>query len=215
MGQLDITDEDNGAAGTSASGTGWMVGPYVVVRLDQNLYLDVAATYGRSSNTVNALGLFEDDFDTERFLLQGGLTGDFKLNARSTISPFARLTYYYEKQESYTDTLGRVIPSQDFELGRFEFGPKISWEMYLQEGTQFSPYVSFSGIYDFNKLQGATPTDATLASSQSDLRGRLEAGATFLVPDRGIKVAVEGFYDGIGTSDFESYGASLSVLIPF
>ncbi|WP_416369924.1 choice-of-anchor D domain-containing protein [Tritonibacter mobilis] len=215
MGQLDITDEDNVAAGTSASGTGWMVGPYVVVRLDQNLYLDVAATYGRSSNTVNALGLFEDDFDTERFLLQGGLTGDFKLNARTTISPFARLTYYYEKQESYTDTLGRVIPSQDFELGRFEFGPKISWEMYLQEGTQFSPYVSFSGIYDFNKLQGATPTDATLASSQSDLRGRLEAGATFLVPDRGIKVAVEGFYDGIGTSDFESYGASLSVLIPF
>ncbi|MCG7627734.1 autotransporter outer membrane beta-barrel domain-containing protein, partial [Epibacterium sp. MM17-32] len=215
MGQLDITDEDNGAAGTSASGTGWMAGPYVVVRLDQNLYLDVAATYGQSSNTVNALGLFEDDFDTERFLLQGGLTGDFKLDARTTISPFARLTYYYEKQESYTDTLGRVIPSQDFDLGRFEFGPRISWQLALDGNTQLSPYLSFSGIYDFNKLQGANPTDATLASSQSDFRGRLEAGATFVVPDRGIKVAVEGFYDGIGASDFESYGASLNIHIPF
>uniref|UniRef100_UPI000806940E autotransporter domain-containing protein n=2 Tax=Tritonibacter mobilis TaxID=379347 RepID=UPI000806940E len=215
MGQLDITDEDNSAAGTSASGTGWMAGPYVVVRLDQNLYLDVAATYGQSSNTVNALGLFEDDFDTERFLLQGGLTGDFKLDARTTISPFARLTYYYEKQESYTDTLGRVIPSQEFDLGRFEFGPRVSWQLALDGNTQFSPYLSFSGIYDFNKLQGANPTDATLASSQSDFRGRLEAGATFIVPDRGIKIAFEGFYDGIGASDFESYGASLNIHIPF
>ncbi|MBW3244229.1 choice-of-anchor D domain-containing protein [Epibacterium sp. DP7N7-1] len=215
MGQLDITDEDNSAAGTSASGTGWMAGPYVVVRLDQNLYLDVAATYGQSSNTVNALGLFEDDFNTERFLLQGGLTGDFKLDARTTISPFARLIYYYEKQESYTDTLGRVIPSQEFDLGRFEFGPRVSWQLALDRNTQFSPYLSFSGIYDFNKLQGTNPTDATLASSQSDFRGRLEAGATFIVPDRGIKIAFEGFYDGIGASDFESYGASLNIHIPF
>ncbi len=215
MGQLDITDEDNSVAGTSASGTGWMAGPYVVVRLDKNLYLDVAATYGQSSNTVNALGLFEDDFNTERFLLQGGLTGDFKLDARTTISPFARLIYYYEKQESYTDTLGRVIPSQEFDLGRFEFGPRVSWQLALDGNTQLSPYLSFSGIYDFNKLQGANPTDATLASSQSDFRGRLEAGATFIVPDRGIKIAFEGFYDGIGASDFESYGASLNIHIPF
>gem|GEM_PF-2460972 len=215
MGQLDITDEDNSAAGTSASGTGWMAGPYVVVRLDQNLYLDVAATYGQSSNTVNALGLFEDDFNTERFLLQGGLTGDFKLDAHTTISPFARLIYYYEKQESYTDTLGRVIPSQEFDLGRFEFGPRVSWQLALDGNTQLSPYLSFSGIYDFNKLQGANPTDAALASSQSDFRGRLEAGATFVVPDRGIKIAFEGFYDGIGASDFESYGASLNIHIPF
>ncbi len=105
----------------------WMAGPYAVLRVHQNFYLDGLATYGQSYNTVNALGLFEDDFRTQRFLLQGGLTGDFKLSETTRVSPFARITYYYEEQESYTDTLGRLIPSQDFDLGRLEFGPKVSW----------------------------------------------------------------------------------------
>ncbi len=163
---------------------------------------------------MNALGLFEDDFRTQRFLLQGGLTGDFKLSETTRVSPFARITYYYEEQESYTDTLGRLIPSQDFDLGRLEFGPKVSWDLQLNE-LLFSPFLSLSGIYDFNKLQDDTPTDATLASSDEDLRARVEAGAGLLVPGRNIQISGEGFYDGIGTSDFRSYGATLNVTIPF
>ncbi|WP_173005858.1 autotransporter outer membrane beta-barrel domain-containing protein [Labrenzia sp. THAF82] len=128
MGQLDVTDESNDSANTSADGVGWMAGPYLVLRAHQNLYLNGIMTYGRSYNSVNALGLFEDDFRTQRFLLQGGLTGDFRLNETTRISPFTRITYYYEEQQSYTDTLGRTIPSQDFDLGRLEFGPKVSFD---------------------------------------------------------------------------------------
>ncbi|WP_255731676.1 autotransporter domain-containing protein [Phaeobacter sp. B1627] len=215
MAQLDINDEENAAAGSSAKGVGWMVGPYAVLRLRDNLYLDVSATYGQSHNKVNALGLFEDDFDTERVLLQGGLTGDVKVSPTLMLRPFARLTYYYEKQKSYTDSLGRTIPSQDFDLGRFEFGPKLSWELAQGNDMIFSPYLTFSGIYDFNKLQSGSPSDPSLASSDSDFRGRLEAGAVWFVPDRDINIAIEGFYDGIGASGFESYGASVNVRIPF
>ncbi|MDE4176784.1 autotransporter domain-containing protein, partial [Phaeobacter sp. PT47_59] len=215
MGQLDITDEENRTANTSAKGVGWMVGPYAVIRLDRNLYLDASATYGRSKNKVNALGLFEDDFDTRRYLVQAGLTGDFKVNATLTVSPFARFTYFNEKQKSYTDSLGRRIPAQEFDLGRLEFGPKLSWEINRGTHMQFSPYVSFSGIYDFNKLLDSTPTDATLASAESDFRGRLEAGATWFLPNRGVKVAIDGFYDGIGATGFDSYGASVNIQIPF
>lgn len=75
------------------------------------------------------MGLIDDNFETERFLVQAGQTGDFKLNERTTFSPFARLIYYDEEQKSYTDTLGRVIPVQDFDLGRLEFGPKLSSEL--------------------------------------------------------------------------------------
>lgn len=214
LGQLDLTEERNGAADTSADGVGWMAGPYAVLRVHQNFYLDGMATYGQSYNSVNALGLFEDDFRTQRFLLQGGLTGDFKLNETTRVSPFARITYYYEEQESYTDTLGRLIPSQDFDLGRLEFGPKVSWDLQLNE-LLFSPFLSLSGIYDFNKLQDDTPTDATLASSDEDLRARVEAGAGLLVPGRNIQISGKGFFDGIGTSDFRSYGATLNVTIPF
>ncbi|POF29612.1 choice-of-anchor D domain-containing protein [Roseibium marinum] len=215
MGQLDITDETNASENTSADGVGWMAGPYAVVRVHQNFYLDGVFTYGQSYNSVNALGLFEDDFRTQRFLLQGGLTGDFKIDKYTRISPFARLTYYYEEQEGYTDTLGRLIPSQDFDLGRIEFGPKISWDLMLDDSILFSPFLSLSGIYDFNKLQDDSPTDATLASSDQDLRARLEAGAALLIPGRNIRISGEGFYDGIGAADFRSYGATVSVTIPF
>ncbi|MEP1186630.1 MAG: choice-of-anchor D domain-containing protein [Roseibium sp.] len=215
MGQLDITDESNDAANTSADGMGWMAGPYVALRVHQNFYLDGLLTYGQSYNTVNALGLFEDDFKTQRFLLQGGLTGDFKLSDTVKVSPFARVTYYYEKQESYTDTLGRLIPSQDFDLGRLEFGPKVSWDLVLDDRLLFSPYLTLSGIYDFNKLQDSSPTDATLASSDEDLRARLEAGAGLLVPGRNIQISGEGFYDGIGAANFSSFGVTLNVKVPF
>ncbi|MCK7613612.1 choice-of-anchor D domain-containing protein [Roseibium sediminicola] len=215
LGQLDITEETNGAANTSANGVGWMAGPYAALRVHQNFYLDGLATYGQSYNTVNALGLFEDDFRTQRFLLQGGLTGDFKLTETTRVSPFARITYYYEEQDSYTDTLGRLIPSQDFDLGRLEFGPKVTWDLVLDDRLLFSPFLSLSGIYDFNKLQDDLPTDATLASSDEDLRARLEAGAGLLIPGRGIRISGEGFFDGIGTDDFRSYGATVNVTIPF
>ncbi|WP_158285777.1 choice-of-anchor D domain-containing protein [Pseudohoeflea suaedae] len=215
LGQLDITDEHNGSANTSADGIGWMVGPYAVLKVHQNFYIDGAVTYGQSNNSVNALGLFEDDFRTQRFLMQGGLTGDFEIDEHARISPFVRLTYYYEEQESYTDSLGNQIPSQDFDLGRVEFGPKISWELILDDSLLFSPFVSLSGIYDFNKLHETVPTDPRLASSDEDLRARLEMGAGIVIPNRKIRISGKGFYDGIGAADFSSYGGTLNFTVPF
>ena len=40
--QFDITDEQDSSANTSADGVGWMIGPYAVVRVHQNYYLDGA-----------------------------------------------------------------------------------------------------------------------------------------------------------------------------
>ncbi|SDQ31903.1 outer membrane autotransporter barrel domain-containing protein [Pseudovibrio sp. Tun.PSC04-5.I4] len=214
MAQLDISEEENSSAGTSARGVGWMVGPYSVVRLHQNLFFDARATYGTSSNDVNALGIFEDYFDTVRFLLQAGLTGDFSLGV-TTINPFARLTYYYEQQEDYTDSLRNLIPSQDFDLGRLEFGPRVSFDYTTEDGMMFSPFFSLSGICDFKKLQNNIPTDAVLASSDEDIRARIEAGTKVLIPYRGISLESEGFYDGIGASDYEAYGARVNMRIPF
>ncbi|WP_082826936.1 autotransporter domain-containing protein [Pseudovibrio sp. WM33] len=212
--QLDISEEDNNTANTSASGVGWMFGPYAVLRLQPNLYMNGQITYGRSSNDVDALGLGTDNFDTERLLLQAGLTGDFSLN-EMTINPFANLTYYYEKQEEYVDQLGNRIPDQTFTLGRLEFGPRVSYDYLSETGYLFSPFLSVSGIYDFNRLVSAIPTDATLASADENFRARVEGGAELVIPSPGIRVLGEGFYDGIGVSDYEAYGGKLSANIQF
>ncbi|KZK84502.1 Autotransporter beta-domain protein [Pseudovibrio sp. Ad13] len=214
MAQLDISDQDNNTAKTSASGVGWMFGPYGVAQLHNNVFVDARITYGRSSNDVNALGLFTDGFDTQRFLLQGAVTGDFQVGL-ITLNPFARLTYFYEKQESYTDSLANVIPSQDFNLGRLEFGPQASLDYQSETGLIFAPFLSFSGIYDFDKLKNDIPTDAVLSSSTEDIRARIEAGADIFIPYGNISIRGEGFYDGIGVSDFEAYGGKLNILVPF
>ncbi|MEW5250955.1 choice-of-anchor D domain-containing protein [Microbulbifer discodermiae] len=213
--QLDTAEEDNSRENTSADGIGWMAGPYAVLRLKENFYFDGSATYGRSYNSVNALGLFEDDFRTERYLVQGGPTGDIKIGDLTTISPFARFTYYFEEQESYTDSLGRVIPSQDFDLGRLEFGPRISWNLASSGGILLTPYLSASGIYDFDKLQDAVPTNAVLISADEDFRARLEMGGLLIIPDGNTHISFNGFYDGIGASGFESYGATITLDIAF
>ncbi|WP_350334594.1 choice-of-anchor D domain-containing protein [Coralliovum pocilloporae] len=214
MGQLDISDEENTVANTSADGIGWMVGPYAVVRLHDNLYLDGRATYGQSYNQVNALGLFSDDFDTQRVLIQGGLTGDFDMGPLN-VNPFLKVTYFWEEQESYTDTLGNLIPSQDFDLGRLEFGPRVSYDIQGEDDYIMSLFMSLSGIYDFNELRDDTATTASLTSSSDSVRARIEAGAAVLFSTNNIRVTGEGFYDGIGVRDFEAYGGSLSVNVPF
>ncbi|WKD50609.1 choice-of-anchor D domain-containing protein [Microbulbifer spongiae] len=215
MAQLDIAEEDNSRENTSADGFGWMAGPYTVLRLNENFYFDGSVAYGRSYNSVNALGLFEDEFQTERYLLQGGPTGDMKVGDITTISPFARLTYYFEEQESYTDSLGRVIPSQDFDLGRLEFGPRISWNLASSGGMLLTSYLSVSGIYDFNKLQDTVPTDAILISADEDFRARLELGGSLIIPDSNTHISFNGFYDGIGVSGFESYGVTIILDMAF
>lgn len=79
----------------------------------------------------------------------------------------------------------------------------------------FSPFLTVSGIYNFNKLQDDIASTAVLPSAEETIRARVEAGAGFLVPGRNILLSGEGFYDGIGAANFQSFGGTLSVWIPF
>ena len=214
MGQIDIADETDIANGTAVNGVGWMVGPYAVVRLHQNLIADARITYGWSDNNVNALGLFYDDFQTDRLLIQGGLTGDFKLGP-VTFNPLAKLTYFTEEQKSYVDSLGNLIPSQRFNLGRLEFGPRVGMDMRFENGFAFAPYVSLTGVWDFNQLQDRPNNTSALASAGEPLRARVEGGASATLPIQDITLGLEGFYDGIGINDYEAYGVSGEVRVPF
>ncbi|HCR95444.1 MAG TPA: hypothetical protein DIV98_10945, partial [Oceanicaulis sp.] len=63
--------------GARVDGEGWMAGPYVVWRVADSVILDGLALYGTSSNTVNPLGLYEDEFETDRWMLQANLTGEY------------------------------------------------------------------------------------------------------------------------------------------
>ncbi|MEM7425148.1 MAG: autotransporter domain-containing protein [Pseudomonadota bacterium] len=210
LGQMDWTDEHDRTTSSNAKGTGWLIGPYVVARLTQDLIFDGRAAIGSSDNKISPLGTFRDDFDTTRFLISGQFTGGFTI-ASVNVNPFVQLLYFKEIQHGYTDSLGNRIARQRPSLGRLRFGPKVSTTFRTAEGLVISPHLTVSGLYDFNRARQVNAQGLTVTSSR--VRGKLEAGLNIRTSDD-WQIEAEGFYDGIGRQHFESYGGSLSLTVP-
>ncbi|MEX0347454.1 MAG: Ig-like domain-containing protein [Rhizobiaceae bacterium] len=212
MAQLDIMDEKDGTQGFSASGTGWLAGPYVVTRLTGNLVLDARAAWGTSDNTVSPYNTYEDAFSTERWLVAAKLTGDFDVSG-ITVAPHVGVIYFEEDQKSYIDSNALTIPGQTVALGRLTFGPKLTWGHVMEDGTSFNVHWSASGIWDFETADLVSLETGLAATGTTDLRARTEAGFTVRTTNS-ITLGVEGFYDGIGADNFEAYGGAVGVAIP-
>jgi hypothetical protein len=60
------------------------------------------------------------------------------------------LIHVEETQQTYTDSLGVVIPSQKVSLSRFTFGPEIGYQVVLRTGATMEPHASLTGIWDFD-----------------------------------------------------------------
>ena len=48
--QFDWAKDDSGVLASKVDGNGWMIGPYLSARIHENIYLDLRAAWGRSSN---------------------------------------------------------------------------------------------------------------------------------------------------------------------
>ncbi|MEM9359145.1 MAG: autotransporter outer membrane beta-barrel domain-containing protein [Pseudomonadota bacterium] len=211
--QFDRTDEEDDANDYAIEGKGWMVGPYVVARLSANLIFDARAAWGKSNNEVSPYNTYTDDFDGQRKLLRGRLTGDFTFGGVH-IAPHVGVIYFEEKQKAYTDSNGYTIAAQTVELGRLTFGPKFSTSFRRPDGTTIAPFVAINGIWDFKRTD-QVDIDTGLAVTGSDkFRARTEAGLSIRLP-QGVAITGEGFYDGIGADGYNAYGGSLKVGMPF
>lgn len=211
MGEYDWADESNQTQGYEISGQGWMIGPYVVSRLRDDLIFDGRVSWGQSSNEVAPFLSYSDDFDTNRGFAKGQLTGDFTVDDWN-IHPALSVTYFQEEQETYTDSLGIVIPDQTVELGRLTFGPRFSKEFQRKSGMTLSPSFNFRGVWDFEQPE-ILDINTGLGTSTDELRARTEFGITSRMPN-GLRLTLDGYYDGIGTSEYESYGTRLGFNVP-
>lgn len=210
LGQLDYTEEKSRALGSEAKGKGWMLGPYLVTRLTDNLILDVQASYGESDNKINPLGTYWDDFDTERWQLSGNLTGSFD-RGKWHISPSIGLVYFKETQKAYTDTNGFRIGKQTFELGSLNFGPTFSYRIDRPNGVVIRPLIGIKGVYDF-KSPDLSDVNG-LAVGTEDFRAQLTLGLNVLTRG-GSTIQATYTHDGIGVSDFESRTAQITFSTP-
>ena len=197
---------------STVSGFGYMIGPYVTARLASYLYFDGHVAVGRSDNRISPFNTYTDSFRTGRWLARGSLTGEAR-HGNWTIRPHARLGYFEETQQRYTDSVGATIPSQTVRLGQLKIGPTFTGRFEGPEGWTWAPYLEVEGIYNIGDTTGVTLTD-TNGPEVEGWRARLKAGVG-LTTGQGTRLSLGATHDGLGRSDFENWGLKFELSIPF
>ena len=208
--QVDWMSDFTGADGGEVTGVGWMAGPYLSMKISDNIFFDARGAWGTSSNDISPFGPYSDSFSTQRWLAKANLTGNWWFDGLR-VSPSVGVIYASETQEGYTDTPGLVIPEQTAHVGRLTFGPEFGTAVSLGEGSVLEPHIAFTGLWDF--AQSGQLDGNGLATTGDDLRLKIEGGAT-LRGASGTSIRATLSYDGIGAQDFSAWGGQLWVNIP-
>lgn len=213
VGQYDWSEESNSSLSSNADGQGWMIGPYLAGQLpDQKLYYEARALWGQSTNKVSPDGTYKDAFDTTRWLVNAKISGSYALE-HLIVKPAISMSYYEETQKSYTDTNANIIPEQTISIGELKFGPTLTENIKLDNGLLFQPSIGVNGVYNFAIQDNLASQGTTLGNN--DLRARIDAGFNLVDQDKGRSISASGFYDGIGISDYQSYGGKVRLTISF
>ena len=117
-----------------------------------------------------------------------------------------------ETQEDYIDSLSVLIPSQTVSLGQIQFGPNVSTRFKGDKDMVFEPHFTIDGIYNLDDTSG-TALGLLSVDDTAGWRARVEGGVGIFRRE-GMRMDFKANYDGIGTSDYSSYGVSLKIVIP-
>lgn len=200
--QFDYAETENGPA--SVDGTGWLVGPYVVAKLpNHSVFLEGRVLYGQADNNISPFGTYEDSFDSDRWLVQSRVTGEIKRGAL-TLMPLLDVSYASDDQKAYTDSLGNLIPQQDFSLTTARLGVDFSHPLQVSRGEMMLTG-GLSGIWSTTSGTGTAPGVTPIGDTA---RARADLGLDYRLENNSL-LAANVFYDGIGESGFENYSISL------
>jgi hypothetical protein len=207
-----ITPDVGALRGARVDGDGFMVGPYAVWKPAENLTVDAMGIFGQSSNNIDPFGYYENQFETERFLLQTNVTGEFDWGGLR-VRPQLGWAHYEDQQEDYIDSLGIEIPSQTVTIGRLRAGPELVWshrndEVLLEFGSNLRAVWNYEGAGTLDLNTGS------LSAGGDPVRvdGGLSASLAF---KSGFRVSVETSFDGIGQGDFSARSGRISLSFPF
>ncbi|MCF6327026.1 MAG: choice-of-anchor D domain-containing protein [Devosiaceae bacterium] len=204
--QVDWMSQDFATTMGNVNGTGWMVGPYAMIRLDENFYFDVSATWGQSYNFISPFGTYVDEFKTSRWMINASLVGEFKSD-NWTIRPTISGLYINENQDAYTDSLSVFIPGQNVAQGEIRFAPRVSYTSELDDGSVVIPWAEISGVYSFASTSANSAS--SLSAAMLGITGSVKAGVDYTT-SQGSLISISGQYDGIGSSA-DSFGLKLGI----
>ncbi|MER9977249.1 putative Ig domain-containing protein [Mesorhizobium sp. M0085] len=199
--QIDRTDGFTGSGGGTAEGTGWIAGPYLTARLTDNLYFDLLAGAGTSSNSVSPMDTYTDGFDASRWLVSATLQGEWQYDAW-TFSPRARFSYFEEKSGAYVDGLNVPIPSVTAGLGQIAFGPGVSYRHVTDDDVTLDFNLRLDGVFDIS--------DTATESGADNFHGRVGAGVDTRMPG-GMRLGLSTSYGGIGSDSAKYFSGTVKL----
>jgi outer membrane autotransporter protein len=212
LAQFDDMAETSGSGGYRISGSGWMAGPYATLKLNDNLFLQTRAAWGKSFNLVNAYGTYGDTFTTTRWLATAALVGHYTFG-KWQLRPSASLAWLEDTSASYVDSLGVTVPGVKVSLGQFKVGPEVSYRYVLASGTVIEPKVGAHLIWNFDGSELPIDLGGGLTGPEG-VRGRIELGLGMKLYD-GVMIDLGVTYDGIGTGgDFNAVTGKANVRVP-
>ncbi|MER8879978.1 putative Ig domain-containing protein [Mesorhizobium sp. M0684] len=199
--QIDRTDGFTGSGGGTAEGTGWIAGPYLTARLTDNLYFDLLAGAGTSSNSVSPMDTYTDGFDASRWMVSATLQGEWQYDAW-TFSPRARFSYFEEKSGAYVDGLNVPIPSVTAGLGQIAFGPGVSYRHVTDDDVTLDFNLRLDGVFDIS--------DTATESGADNFHGRVGAGIDTRMPG-GMRLGLSTSYGGIGSDSAKYFSGTVKL----
>ena len=203
------------------SSKGWMAGPYVVARDPSGaLFLEGRLLYGRASHDADAVVAEAGDaprdgaFDSERWLAQARVEGEFPLGAGAIMYPLADLSHARNAGDGFDET-NRADPSLETDLDA-AVRTAVS---KLQLGAEFKiPLDSAMGdlaIRPGLKLVFADRKGVAFGKPDHSSSGRVDLGIDYSI-EGNVSLEFQSYYSGIGGgSEFETYGAGLGLRMEF
>ncbi len=204
MAEFDHISQNDPANG-SASGNGWLVGPYLVARMPgHELAFDARALWGRTDNDITPTGGPGTSVDGIRSLLMVRASTKFDMGAYA-VRPRLALARAREGTGLFTDGLGATVPGITSTINQGAVGVALSRDITTSDG-RLSLSTSLDGIW--------TNTTSGPDAAYEDGRGRLGLGLNY-VTDHGGTFAASAFVDGLGQDGYQGRGFSLGYSLDF
>jgi len=153
------------------AGNGWLAGPHASLELGRGVFWDASLLYGGSSNEIDSR-FWDGSFDTRRWMADTAVSGVWRLDDATKITPRLRAVYLGETvgDHAVANAAGDVVqvPGLESEQVRLSFGSDFERRFALPDGAALTPRLGFTGGY--SGLDGA------------GLFGSLSAGLSYRTP---------------------------------
>ena len=183
-------------------------------------YVNAIASYGMSDydeSKHTAVGKIKGSYDVETYGLQAMTGYDFNVNGY-TLTPEAGLRYAHIKQDSYRDSAGQRISSDNQDILTGIAGIKASKDFALDNGMKLRPEARLAMTYDL--MDGENDAIVNIGSASYRINGEqldrfgIEAGAG-LTAELNEEWDVSAGYEGKFRDDFSDHTGILSAKYKF